>query len=123
MPTSTIVKRLFWVASSKKDLKALPDDVQSSIGYALHLAQTGDRHPDAKPLRGFGGAGVLEVVEDYEGNTFRAVYTVTFGQAVYALHVFQKKSSSGIATRKEDMELIKKRLKLAREHYQQEFEK
>lgn len=123
MPTSTIVKRLFWVASSKKDLKALPDDVQSSIGYALHLAQTGDKHPDAKPLRGFGSAGVLEVVEDYEGNTFRAVYTVTFGQAVYALHVFQKKSSSGIATRKEDMELIKQRLKLAREHYLQEFGK
>jgi phage-related protein len=123
MPTFTNVKRLFWVASSKKDLKALPEDVQSSIGYALHLAQTGDKHPDAKPLRGFGGAGVLEVVEDHEGNTFRAVYTVTFGQAVYALHVFQKKSSSGIATRKEDMELIKKRLKLAREHYLQEFGK
>ena len=71
----------------------------------------------------FGGAGVLEVVEDHEGNTFRAVYTVTFGQAVYALHVFQKKSSSGIATRKEAMELIKTRMKLAREHYLQEFGK
>ena len=123
MSTSTIVKRLFWVASSKKDLKAFPDDVQGLIGYALHLAQTGNKHPDAKPLRGFGGAGVLEVVEDHEGNAFRAVYTVTFGQAVYALHVFQKKSSSGIATRKEDMELIKHRLKLAREHYLQEFGK
>lgn len=123
MSTSTIVKRLFWVASSKKDLKAFPDDVQGLIGYALHLAQTGNKHPDAKPLRGFGGAGVLEVVEDHEGNAFRAVYTVTFGQAVYALHVFQKKSSSGIATRKEDMELIKQRLKLAREHYLQEFGK
>ena len=67
--------------------------------------------------------GVLEVVEEHEGNAFRAVYTVTFGQAVYALHVFQKKSSSGIATRKEDMELIRQRLKLARGHYKQEFGK
>ncbi len=118
-----IVKRVFWVASSKKDLKGFPDDVQGLIGYALHLAQTGNKHPDAKPLRGFGGAGVLEVVADHEGNAFRAVYTVTFGQAVYVLHAFQKKSSSGIATRKEDMELIKQRLKLAREHYLQEFGK
>ena len=101
MPISTTVKRLFWVGSSKRDLKALPDDVQDVVGYALHLAQIGNKHPSAKPLRGFRGAGVLEVVEEHEGNAFRAVYTVTFGQAVYALHVFQKKSSSGIATRKE----------------------
>ena len=123
MSMDTTVKRLFWVASSKKDLKALPDEVQNVFGYALHLAQRGDRHSSAKPLRGFGGAGVLEVVEEHEGNAFRAVYTVTFSQAVYALHAFQKKSSSGIATRKEDMELIKQRLKLARQHYEQEFGK
>lgn len=123
MLTATLVKRLFWVASAKKDLKALPDEVQDEFGYALHLAQTGDKHPSAKPLRGFAGAGVLEVVEEHEGNAFRAVYTVKFGQAVYALHAFQKKSSSGIATRKEDMELIKQRLKLARKHYEQEFGK
>lgn len=123
MSMATTVKRLFWVAGAKKDLKALPDEVQDVFGYALHLAQTGNKHPNAKPLRGFAGAGVLEVVEEHEGNAFRAVYTVTFGQAVYALHAFQKKSSSGIATRKEDMELIKQRLKLARKHYQQEFGK
>ena len=91
-------KQLEWIGSSKKDLKALPEEVIDVFGYALHLAQTGGRHAQAKPLQGFGSAGVLEVVEDWRGNTYRAVYTVRFEQRVYVLHVFQKKSKSGIAT-------------------------
>ncbi len=85
------------------------------MGYALHLAQEGEKHPDAKPLRGFGGAGVLEVVDDFDGGTFRAVYTVKFANRVYVLHAFQKKSRSGIRTSKSDIDLIKSRLKDAQE--------
>lgn len=105
------IKPLRWVASSKKDLMAMPDDVQDTFGYALHLAQSGQKHSDAKPLKGFGGAGVLEVVEDHKGNAYRAVYTVRYAQAVYVVHCFQKKSTQGIATPKPDMELISWRLK------------
>ncbi len=82
------LKSLIWIGSSKSDLKALPAFVTRAFGFALYLAQTGDRHPQAKPLRGFGSAGVLEVVEDWRGNTYRAVYTVRFSEAVYVLHVF-----------------------------------
>jgi len=87
------------------------------FGFALHLAQWGDRHPDAKPLKGFKGTSVLEVVEDYDGDTFRAVYTVKFLDAVFVLHVFQKKSRRGIKTPKPDMDLVKQRLKLAEDWY------
>ncbi|GKW28449.1 type II toxin-antitoxin system RelE/ParE family toxin [Pectobacterium brasiliense] len=110
------MKSLYWVGSSKKDLQSLPADVQDVFGYALHVAQTGGKHTQAKPLKGFGGAGVLEVVEDYIGDTYRAVYTVKFGEAVYVLHTFQKKSSSGIATPKSDMNTIRERLKTAENH-------
>lgn len=110
------MKSLYWVGSSKKDLQSLPDDVQDVFGYALHLAQEGGKHSQTKPLKGFGGAGVLEVVEDFLGDTYRAVYTVKFGDAVYVLHVFQKKSSSGIATPKPDMDKIRERLKSAENH-------
>ncbi|MTH47977.1 type II toxin-antitoxin system RelE/ParE family toxin [Intestinirhabdus alba] len=110
------MKPLYWVGSSKKDLQSLPEDVQDIFGYALHLAQAGGKHPQTKPLKGFGGAGVLEVVEDFLGDTYRAVYTVKFGDAVYVLHVFQKKSSSGIATPKPDMDKIRERLKAAESH-------
>jgi phage-related protein len=89
----------------------MPADVQDTFGYALHLAQAGDRHSQAKPLKGFGGAGVLEVVEDHQGDTYRAVYTVRYASAVYVLHCFQKKSISGIATPKPDLDLIRARLK------------
>lgn len=89
----------------------MPEEVQDVFGYALHLAQTGLKHPDAKPLKGFGGAGVLEVVDDFQGDAYRAVYTVRFADAVYVVHCFQKKSTQGIATPKPDMELIKSRLK------------
>ncbi len=107
----SIPKLLRWVASSKKDLMAMPEAVQDIFGYALHLAQEGRKHPDAKPLKGFGGAGVLEVVEDFHGDAYRAVYTVRFASAVYVFHCFQKKSTQGIATQKHDVNLIKSRLK------------
>jgi phage-related protein len=109
-------KPLLWVASSKKDLMALPEDVQDIFGYALHLAQEGKKHDQAKPLKGFGGAGVLEVVEDFKSDTYRAVYTVKFGSAVYVLHCFQKKSTHGAETPKPDMDLIRERLKGAEAH-------
>lgn len=87
------------------------------MAYALLLAENGDKHPDAKPLQGFGGAGVLKMIDDYDGNTYRAVYTVKFESAVYVLHAFQKKSHKGIATPKSDIDLIKIRLKQAEEDH------
>ena len=92
---------------------ALPPHVVDVFGYALYLAQIGERHEHAKPLRGFGSADVLEVVEDSRGGTYRAVYTVRYATRVFVLHVFQKKSKKGIATPKPDMDLIKERLKAA----------
>ncbi|MDG5826878.1 type II toxin-antitoxin system RelE/ParE family toxin (plasmid) [Xylella fastidiosa subsp. pauca] len=110
------MKPLVWIASAKKDLMAMPDDVQDTFGYALHLAQAGEKHDQTKPLKGFGSAGVLEVVEDSDGGTYRGVYTVRFGNAVYVLHCFQKKSTYGIATPKSDIDLIRDRLKVAEAH-------
>lgn len=109
-------KPLLWVCSSKKDLKKMPTDVQDVFGYALDLAQSGLKHPDAKPLKGFGGAGVLELIEDFDTNTYRAVYTVRFGRAIYVLHCFQKKSTTGIKTAQADIDLIRKRLQAAQDH-------
>lgn len=94
----------------------MPDAVQDTFGFALHLVQIGKKHEQAKPLKGFGSAGVLEVVEDADGSTYRAVYTVKFGNAVYVLHCFQKKSIRGIATPKPDMDVIRERLKAAQMH-------
>jgi len=94
----------------------MPDEVQDSFGYALHLAQTGAKHVHAKPLKGFGSAGVLEVVESEAGSTYRAVYTVRVAAALYVLHCFQQKSTSGIATPKPDLDLIRERLKAALAH-------
>ncbi|WP_296253624.1 type II toxin-antitoxin system RelE/ParE family toxin [Pseudomonas sp. UBA4194] len=94
----------------------MPEDVQAVFGFALHVAQEGGKHPQAKPLRGFSGAGVLEIVEDFDGDAYRAVYTVRLGSAVYALHCFQKKSTKGIETTKHDVELIRSRLRDAEDH-------
>jgi phage-related protein len=116
------MKPLEWIASSKKDLKAMPDEVKDSVGYALLLAQLGEKHDNTKPLKGFKGAGVLEVVDNFDGDTYRAVYTVRFESAIYVLHVFQKKSKSGIATPKKEIELIENRLKVAQEHHQTNYE-
>jgi phage-related protein len=107
------VRPVEWIGSSYKDFIAFPDDVQDHIGYALYVAQIGDKHEDAKPLKGFGGAGVLEVVSDYASDTFRAVYTVKFETAIYVLHAFQKKSKSGRRTPAVDMDLIARRMKTA----------
>lgn len=111
-------KPLKWVASSKRDLDGMPEDVKAFFGHAIDLAQAGGKHQDAKVLTGFGSAGVLEVVEDYMGDTFRAVYTLKFDGWVYVLHCFQKKSKSGAATPKPDLDLIKARLKAAKEDFE-----
>lgn len=113
------MKRLIWVASSKRDLLSFPPTSVAEIGYALHLAQMGEKHKDAKPLKGFCDAGVLEVVEDNDGDTYRAVYTVRFSGVVFVLHAFQKKSKSGIATPAKEIDKIKARLKRAAEEYEQ----
>lgn len=106
-------KPLEWMGSSYKDLLVLPREIIQVFGFALSLAQAGEKHESAKVLKGFGGAGVLEVVESDVGGTYRAVYTVKFAEAVFVLHCFQKKSKSGIATPKPDMDLIHARLKQA----------
>jgi len=106
-------KPLIWIGGSKKDLMALPTEVRKFFGHALDFAQRGGQHGAAKVLKGFGGAGVLEVVEDHISGTYRAVYTVKFEDAVFVLHCFQKKSKSGISTPKEDMDIIRARLKVA----------
>jgi len=110
------LRTLVWIASTKKDIMGMPEDVQDTFGCALHLAQSGKKHEQAKPLKGFGSAGVLEVVEDDVGSTYRAVYTVRLQSAVYVLHCFQKKSTRGIATPKPDLDLIRERLKAAEAH-------
>ena len=105
-------KPLFWVGSSKDDLRDFPEDVKDVMGHALDIAQQG-----GKSMSGFGGAGVLEIVDDFDGSTYRAVYTVQLARAVYVLHAFQKKSKKGIATPKPVMDQIHNRLKLARDHH------
>ena len=110
------VKLLVWVGSSLKELREFPSAVQDEMGFALYEAQCGLKPLDAKPLKGFGGANVLEIVSDYRtdtylsDDTYRAVYTVRFNDQVYVLHAFQKKSRKGIATSQSDIELIRRRL-------------
>jgi phage-related protein len=118
MEAADPLKPLIWVGRSRRDLQALPDMVADTFGYALYQllvehAQAGKKHPQAKPLRGFGSAGVLEVTEDWDGNTYRAVYTVRLAGRVFVLHVFQKKSKRGIATPQSEMNMIQERLKIA----------
>ena len=112
-------KPLFWVRSSKRDLKAMPDAVQDIAGGALDDVQWGLTPAEAKPLKGFGGASVQEILCDYDGNAYRAVYTVEFPKAVYVLHCFQKKSKTGSKTPKLDKELIESRLGDARKDYEE----
>jgi len=112
-----VPRPLVWIGSSKRDLKAFPEVVKDVMGYALYLAQIGRKHEAAKPLKGFGGAGVIEVAEDSVGGTYRSVYTVRFAGVVYVLHCFQKKSKRGIATPKGDLDLVKRRLAIAVEDY------
>jgi phage-related protein len=115
-------KPLYWVGSSKKELMKFPEAVQLHLGAALGAAQFGGKHPDAKPWKGE-GPGVLEIVEDHRGDTFRAVYTVRFVGAVYVLHTFQKKSKTGIKTTKTDQDLIASRLRDAQQDYEERYGK
>ena len=117
MRDAAVPKQTIWMGGSLDALRRFPDPARHIIGYALYLAQTGSKHRDAKPLKGLGGPGVLEMVDDYDGDTYRAVYTVRFRETVYVLHVFQKKSKKGIATPKHDLDIIKERLKAAAGHY------
>ena len=117
----TAQKPALWIGSSKDDLRAFPEEVRRVMGFAINDAQNGDEHPRAKALKGFGGRSVLEVIDDEDGNTFRAVYTVRFAGVVYVLHAFQKKSRKGIETPKRDIEIVRTRLKLAEAHYQANY--
>ncbi len=114
----TAKKTCLFVASAGKDLKDMPFPAKRILTFGIRMAEAGDMHPNAKPLKGFGGADVVEVVADYDGDTFRAVYTVKFGSFVYVLHAFQKKSKKGKATPKHDMDLIKKRLQAAKKDFE-----
>src|SRR5688572_527008 len=109
------LRSVAWVGSSYKDFCSFPDAVQHTMGYALYLAQIGRMHVSAKPLKGFGGTSVVELIEGDERGTFRAVYTVKLESAIYVLHAFQKKSKKGIKTPREEIELIRRRLKVAEE--------
>lgn len=118
-PAKVNEKPVRWIGQSRGDLRQFPDEVKRDIGFALAFAQRGEKHPSAKPLKGFGGAGVLEIVEDHRGDTYRAVYTVRFGRILYVLHAFMKKSTSSIKTPRHEIDLIKQRLKTAEADYKQ----
>jgi phage-related protein len=110
-------KPVAWVGSAKRDFLEFPEPVKSEMGNALGVAQFGGKHPSAKPWKGQ-GAGVFEIVEDFDGDTYRAVYTVKFRETIYVLHAFQKKSPKGIRTARGDIELVERRLRVAREDYE-----
>jgi phage-related protein len=116
-------KPVEWIGSSRDELREFPQDVRRVMGQAIDDAQLGGEHPAAKALRGFGGRGVLEIVDDFDGDTYRAVYTVKFAGVVYVLHAFQKKSKKGIATPQREIDLIKARLKRAEEHHRVKYAK
>ena len=113
------LKAIRWVGSSQKDLRAFPPKVRLDVGYALYAAQKGETDPTAKPLKGFGGHTVMEIVTPFDANTWRTVYTVRLRDCVYVLHAFQKKSKSGIATPKSVIDLIHQRLAAAERHYKE----
>ena len=113
------VKPIVWISSSREDLRNFPEQVRRDIGQALYTAQQGETDPAAKPLKGFGGANVMEIVDRHDTNTYRAVYTVQFAGTIYVLHAFQKKSKKGIATPPKDIDLIHQRLAAAERHYKE----
>jgi phage-related protein len=113
------IKPVFWMGSSRADLKAFPEPVQSNVGYALFAAQRGEEYRSVKSLQGFGGRGVLEIVVPHDGDAYRAVYTVRFRDSIYVLHAFQKKSTRRIATPKREIELVRRRLADAERHHQE----
>jgi phage-related protein len=122
MKTARRVRPLLWVASSKRDYRGFPPRVQDRFGFGLFLAQTGQHPPSAKPLKGL-GSGTVELVDDFDGDTYRAVYRVRFGDAVYVLHAFKKKSKQGIKTPQSDIDLVKRRLKDAEQDHAERFKK
>lgn len=119
MPGDVPIRPLFWMGSSRADLKSFPEPVQSNVGYALFAAQRGEEYRSVKRLQGFGGRGVLEIVVPYDGDAYRAVYTVRFKNSIYVLHAFQKKSTRGIATPKREIDLVRQRLADAERHHQE----
>ncbi len=118
-----VIKLAQWVGSSKDDLRDFPDDVRRVMGVAIYDAQNGGEHPAVKDLKGFGGRSILEVVDDFDGDTYRAVYTVKFAGVIYILHCFQKKSKRASETPKHDMDVVKLRLKAAELHYSTHYAK
>lgn len=117
------MKDLIWISSSKKDLLKFPDEIIDLMGYGLHLAQTGRRYKNTKTLKGFGGADVVEIIESDESGTYRIVYCLKMAKAILVLHAFQKKSKQGIKTPKEEIDLVKNRLKLGLELYKERYQK
>jgi phage-related protein len=117
------LKELIWIGSSKKDLMGFPEDVISAMGYSLYLAQSGEKHKSVKPLKGFGGADVLEIVDESVSGTYRGVYTTKYKDMVFVLHAFQKKSKQGIKTPKSEIDLIDNRLKQAQDVYKDIMDK
>jgi len=113
-------KPLYWMGSALKQVTKFPSHVQRSIGFALSAAQFGGKHLSTKPWKGE-GPGVMEVVQDYDGDTYRAIYTIRFARAVYVLHAFQKKSPRGIETRQSDVALVRERLKMAQKDYEERY--
>ena len=113
------LKPIIWIGSSKDDLLEFPNIIKSELGYGLYYAQIGRQHVHSKPLKGFGGASVLEIIESDESGTFRLVYTIKMPKAIFVLHAFQKKSKHGIETPIKEIELVKKRLKEAQELYKE----
>src|SRR5580704_17078735 len=114
------LKPVRWVGSSLKDLRSFPPEVRKEVGHALYAAQKGDTDPAAKPLKVFGGVSVMEIAAPFDGDTWRTVYTVRLKGVVYVLHAFQKKSKSGIATPKREIDLIHRRLATAEREYRKE---
>ena len=123
MSNPSVLKPLDFIGSSREDLREFPDEVKQDIGYAFFEAQKGQKSEAAKPLKGFGGAGVLEIIERFDGDTYRAVYTVKFREVIYVLHCFQKKSKTGIKTPQQEIELIQRRLKAAEEDYRAHYQR
>lgn len=123
IPPTVPQKACFFVGSAAKDIRGLPEDVRQHFGHAIHRVQCGEEPIDAKALKGFGGRSVLEIVKDYNSDTYRAVYTIRFAEAVYVLHVFQKKAKKGAETPKPDIDLVKQRLRAAEEHYREHCNK
>lgn len=113
------IKPVAWIGSSYRAFRSFPDAAQDGMGYALFRAQQGEKHESAKPLKGFGSAGIVEIVEDHNTDTYRAIYTVRFSGVIYVLHAFQKKSKKGIGTSDLDMDIVRRRLKIAEDDYKE----